>query len=202
MATHHVGHDLVQGCRQLICRTCSNERNVAYRARLREKVLQDDPIGHKRTLRPAEVRFWRLVDRSDSESCWPWLGAVFEQAGGYGAFTLKYPKVVRAHRVSFFFTYGRWPIGMLLHSCDNPPCVNPLHLREGSAADNSADAKAKGRHAHGERIGSAKLTSALVMEIRLADLLGAEWSYLAQRYGVSESTIADAILRRTWAHVP
>ena len=36
--------------------------------------------------------------------------------------------------------------GMLaLHSCDNPSCVNPLHLREGTQSENIREAFAKGR---------------------------------------------------------
>lgn len=32
-----------------------------------------------------------------------------------------------------------------MHSCDNPPCVNPSHLSVGTSSDNHLDAAAKGR---------------------------------------------------------
>jgi hypothetical protein len=35
---------------------------------------------------------------------------------------------------------------MLLHSCDNPRCINPNHLRPGTAADNSKDMVRRRRH--------------------------------------------------------
>ena len=40
------------------------------------------------------------------------------------------------------------PKGMVvMHTCDNPGCFNPNHLRVGTPSDNIQDSVAKGRHA-------------------------------------------------------
>lgn len=85
------------------------------------------------------LRGWNVTD----SGCWEYRGARLAlQAGGYGIVRRGY----RAHRVSYEHFIGPIPEGMMvLHSCDNPPCVNPQHLRIGTAADNMADALARGR---------------------------------------------------------
>ncbi len=53
----------------------------------------------------------------------------------------------KAHRFALEEKLGR-PIkpGMeALHHCDNPPCIEPSHLFEGTQADNMHDMLAKGR---------------------------------------------------------
>jgi hypothetical protein len=56
-----------------------------------------------------------------------------------------------AHRAAFAMAHGYIPTPSCLHSCDNPPCVNVAHLREGTHADNMADRKAKGRYNGGDQ---------------------------------------------------
>jgi hypothetical protein len=59
------------------------------------------------------------------------------------------------------------PAGLdVLHHCDKPACVNPIHLFLGTQADNNRDCVAKGRHNRGERQWLAKLTDAAVRYAR------------------------------------
>ena len=63
---------------------------------------------------------------------------------GYGIL----PKAVDgsrlAHRAALTQKLGRRLEGQALHHCDNPPCVNPDHLYEGSPQDNADDRVARG----------------------------------------------------------
>lgn len=94
-------------------------------------------------------RFWEKVQvPSDDESCWVWTGATTDQ--GYGKFMVGSRvdgtrQVVLAHRFAWELVNGPLPDGVvLLHECDNPPCVR--HTKPGSQAENVADMVAKGRH--------------------------------------------------------
>lgn len=70
---------------------------------------------------------------------------------GYGVL----PKAVDgsrlAHRAALAEHLGRPVVGIVRHSCDNPPCINPSHLSEGTQADNVADAVSRGRARGGRR---------------------------------------------------
>lgn len=50
------------------------------------------------------------------------------------------------------------------HKCDNPRCINPLHLEIGTHADNMNDMRVRG--GGGSRSGNAKLTWESVRELR------------------------------------
>lgn len=66
---------------------------------------------------------------------------------GYGRMSVAGWGVLLAHRVAWMVAHDM-PIPAalwVLHSCDNPPCCNPDHLRLGTPADNSADMVRRGR---------------------------------------------------------
>ena len=86
-------------------------------------------------------RFWGKVHTGSPEECWTWNGGLTR--GGYGAFKVNGVQG-RAHRYSFFLANGFYP-PIVMHGCDNPPCVNPAHLTGGTQALNMADCVAKGR---------------------------------------------------------
>lgn len=90
--------------------------------------------------------FWSRVDRSGGpDACWPMLGT----RGDYGR-VLSGGRRVGAHRWAWEQAHGPIPVGMVvMHGCDNPPCVNVAHLSLGTQMENIADRVRKGRSARG-----------------------------------------------------
>lgn len=97
-----------------------------------------DDKGLVQKIDPVAQRFVRFINFSPHpQGCWLWTGATHRK--GYGLFSFRGKKVL-AHRAAMAL-FGEEPSldGLVLHSCDNPQCVNPMHLRLGSYADNALD---------------------------------------------------------------
>ena len=95
--------------------------------------------------RPLYERFWEKVSKGDSGECWPWMAC--RQHTGYGWFTIRRGKQMRANRLAWILTNGDIPEGRkVCHRCDNPSCCNPQHLFIGTQRDNMVDMTNKGRH--------------------------------------------------------
>lgn len=146
-------------------------------------------------------RFWGNVDKSGD--CWIWRGPL--NAHGYGMLNHEY-KHYRAHRVTLIDASGAAPDGMCaLHSCDNPPCVNPAHLRWGTRGDNAADMEVRGR---ARRVGmtgainpNARLSDDAVREIRETPHYWGINTELGRRYCVDNSTISKVRKGKAWTNV-
>ena len=147
-------------------------------------------------------RFWDHVGRGAEDACWEWLGASTGR-GGYGRTWTG----ARAHRVAYELAVGPIPDGLAVcHTCDNPPCCNPAHLRVGTQAENLAEMRERGRAkappphgqaARGERHGMAKLTDAEVKSIRKRHARGVAKKALARRFGVSPTQIRNIVNGRS-----
>ena len=109
------------------------------------------------------ISFWaRVTLTADDSRCWVWRGA--KDNRGYGRINVR--GTLLAHRYAWLLVKGRTADGLLLHSCDNPSCVNPNHLREGTMQDNVDDAYSRNRMPVGERHYRALCTDEQVREIR------------------------------------
>lgn len=115
---------------------------------------------------------------------------------GYGIFSCS-RKSVRAHRIAFELEYGKaskW----VLHHCDNPSCVNPDHLFEGSAQDNSSDCRKKDRTARRERNGRAKLSMEVIAKIRSEFFSGKAIRQLTREHPVCRRQIQRIVRGNHW----
>lgn len=152
-------------------------------------------------MRPLEYFETRSTPEPMS-GCWLWCGAA--QSKGYGLFHDDDKRLRSAHRGVWEAWKGPIPVGAhVLHSCDNPACVNPAHLFLGSNTDNMRDKVSKGRQsqAKGSLNGQAKLIERDVAIIRMLLDLGVKAHRMATLYNVSEQTISNIKANRRWKHV-
>lgn len=134
------------------------------------------------------ARFWTKVDVRRPGECWEWRAAVNDM--GYGVFrATNETRNIKAHRMAWRIAHGEdLDAGVkLLHACDNPPCVNPAHLRPGTQRENIADMVSKGRQ---RGIEHSMLTAADRAAIMAAADGGETQASIARRFGISSSYVS------------
>lgn len=99
-------------------------------------------------IREIPKRFWAKVDIGEPDECWNWTAKV--NTHGYGFMRVNYRWVVATH-ISLELDGRPRSAECALHSCDNPLCVNPKHLRWGSRKENTQDMDRRGRRGFGWR---------------------------------------------------
>lgn len=88
-------------------------------------------------------KFKSKVQVSDG-GCYIWRGA--KDKDGYGVTSFE-GKWWRAHRLSYHLFKGKIIKGNIIcHTCDNPSCVSPTHLYQGTHQDNNRDTVKRGRY--------------------------------------------------------
>jgi hypothetical protein len=162
------------------------------------------PGTYKRGL-TTEARFWQYVEKKSPDECWNWLN--YKNPKGYGYWRLDARKVIHVTHYALI-TSGKerpaHPYGCALHSCDNPSCVNPAHLRWGSKTENNKERDEKGRHwthrgqAHPHAVQNTVANRAFKKMI-------CEWPAsqreLASRLTISQQTISEIRLGKIWIGV-
>jgi hypothetical protein len=158
--------------------------------------------------KPAFYRFSLSWELDSKTMCWNWLGFLNRGANRkYGSIKVD-GKSVSAHRFSWeFYNDSKVPVGMIvMHKCDNPKCVNPIHLCIGTHKENMNDMTLKNRQAKGNdfvnrkpatgsKNGLAKLTELQAMEIFKDNRSQRK---IASQYGVSQAVVHNIKSKKTW----
>lgn len=153
-----------------------------------------NPDPHPELIEAVAVsRFWRMVQSGADDECWPWAG---DTRKGYGVFFYK-GSLYGAHELALTFSTGerRHPTLDTCHSCDNPICCNPAHLRFDTRASNVREMVSRGRSRNG-----SKLDAADVRLMRERRALGARQKDLADQFGITDGQVSMIIRGLRWAH--
>lgn len=170
-------------------------------------------IGHPHAIGIADTdlsveeieRFWSKVNIGEPDECWTWTASLLH---GYGHFdyhgSSSKSRKRFAHRIAFALCNQAVDDGQsILHSCDNPPCCNPAHLRIGSQQDNMDDRSIRGRAPHGESAYQSCFTEQQVADLRREYVTTeVRMRDLARRHSVGKTTMQHILHNRTWIDGP
>ncbi|MCA2510524.1 MAG: helix-turn-helix domain-containing protein [Microcystis sp. M60BS1] len=139
--------------------------------------------------KPTDV--FKLIDMSGGkDACWPFTGRPNSEGRPYIQID---GKKVLAYRLVYELVKGVSLGNQLIrHTCDNGLCCNPFHHIPGNHDENMEDMKQRERHG---------LPHHAVRAIRQLGNSGLTHKIIAERYGVSETTVRDIINKRNYSHV-
>lgn len=157
-------------------------------------------------LTPRQRAAFAAKQKAVPSGCIEWQGC--RNKDGYGEFMTR-PQKWRAHRAAWSLANGDIPAGMnVLHSCDNPRCVNVAHLRLGDQSDNLRDAYSRDRRVtasaflaaakrdkRGEKNPRARLTAEQAGQIRASTEPARA---VAALFGVHHNTVCLIRAGKTW----
>jgi 6-pyruvoyl tetrahydropterin synthase/QueD family protein len=148
-------------------------------------------------------RVYENIAVGEPDACWLWTSAKDEL--GYGYSKSKIAGTNKAHRLVLWLEGIDIEGRVVIHSCDQPSCCNPKHLRAGSHRENEIDKDCKGRRPKGEEAGSSKLTDQQVTQLwedyqngPRSRGFSTEW---AKRLGVTPNAISNILSGWSWNHI-
>ena len=160
-------------------------------------------------------RFWSKVDIRGDDECWAWTRAMQRF---YSVNTKEQPKpgiivtsrffgkpmVLLTSRVAWMLSNNMLIQDgkVAMHTCDNPICCNPSHIKIGTVQENNADkvSKKRSKKSHKLLLGR-KLTHDEVVKIKSLLMFGESAASIARLFGVSHQCIIEIKSDRSWKHV-
>jgi len=163
-------------------------------------------------LKPLQQQFHGLGEKERFEKrvadhptgCKVWLGSIQmmqnrPKADWHGQWRNAAGERELTHRAAYRMYKGPIVQGaFVLHTCDNPRCVNTDHLFVGTADDNSKDSVGKLRHAYGMKNRRRKMDEEAVKAIRA---FRGKHREIADRFGVTQSLVSMIRARKIWRYV-
>lgn len=126
--------------------------------------------------------------KQQKTGCWKWLGAT---NGRYG--TMWYNgRHQYVHRVAVqLYNKSYNPALFVLHNCNNPLCINPEHLRQGTQKENIQQAVAEGRLTQAFKLGNKLAQKHQKLYPRVSMLLRQQKPSreIAKELGISKSQV-------------
>lgn len=155
--------------------------------------VDGDGLNNTRANLVPGVNFHESYIVNPVTGCWEWQR--LRKGFGYGWMTFR-GEAWAAHRVSYVIHNRREiPPGLVvMHSCDNPCCVNPAHLSLGTSSDNALDCVMKGRR----ESPTTKLTPEDVLSIR-TDVRPPR--IVAAEYGITKSHVWAVKTGKSWKEI-
>lgn len=139
-----------------------------------------------------------LSQTTANNDCLEWH--IGSDKNGYGRISINKNRY-KTTRVVCQLVYGEpTPNQQALHSCDNPPCINPDHLRWGTIQDNHKDRAVRNRSA-GAIQGTARYTDKDIYEIRKMLAEGIDTSIIRAKFQLNKSTFHNIRRNKTWKHI-
>jgi len=164
------------------------------------RLRRDGEIGDSQSVYGAPLSFLFAALKSETDECiiWPFC----RNHRGYGHLTVDNEHVA-AHRFICEKVNGSstQETNWALHSCGRGEdgCINPRHIKWGSAKQNAKDRDLHGTSNKGERQGNVKITEVECKKIKQLLLNGLSVSEISVKLEISKPIIYGIKSGKTWS---